>query len=434
MDRIPASERTREKLKALMDGRGEGTDERSELVRLAARLIIEEGLEAEATDAVGRGYYEHGAAPGRGYRNGYRSGRLKSSEGPIMFSAPQIADRVEPFRSKIREVIRGRTEALESLAVEMYARGLSTRDIEALFADEDGRSLMSRSAVSEITERLWAEYEAFASRDLSEFEVIYLFVDGIAERLHLGQPREAVLAAWGILADGERALLHLSPGTKEDTASCREFFQDLRRRGLPDPLLVVSDGAPGLIRAIEECFPRSLRQRCLAHKMRNLQSKVPDNVWPEFRAHAQACYRAASASLARLLHDNIAQTYGADLPSAISCLDDDFEACIAHLKFPLAHRRAIRTTNLLERLFGEERRRTKVIPHAFGERAVLKLMYAALIRAAERWRRLRMTEFEQRQLKALRDELDRAHAQRTAPVVNAKVTASPTRLSSKNRT
>jgi hypothetical protein len=138
--------------------------------------------------------------------------------------------------------------------------------------------------VSTITERLWAEYEGFASRDLAEFDVAYLFVDGIAERLHLGQPREAVLAAWGILADGKKALLHLAPGTKEDTASCREFFQDLRRRGLPDPLLVVSDGAPGVIRAIEECFPRALRQRCLAHKMRNLQSKVPDDVWPEFHA------------------------------------------------------------------------------------------------------------------------------------------------------
>ena len=189
-------------------------------------------------------------------------------------------------------------------------------------------------------------------------------------------------------------LLHLAPGSEEDTASCREFFQDMRRRGLPDPLLVISDGAPGLIRAIEECFPRSARQRCLAHKLRNLQSKVPEDQWPEFKAHAIACYQAASPALARLLRDDMVSTYGAALPSALACLQDDFEACIAHLRFPLAHRRAIRTTNMLERLFGEERRRTKVIPHAFGERAVLKLMYAALIRAAERWRGLRMTEFE----------------------------------------
>jgi Transposase, Mutator family len=198
----------------------------------------------------------------------------------------------------------------------------------------------------------------------------------------------------------------------------------MRHRGLPDPLLLVSDGAPGVIRAIEECFPRSARQRCLAHEMRNLQSKLPEDLWPEFKACATACYQAASPALARLLRDEIVSSYGAKLPSAVACLQDDFEACIAHLKFPLAHRRAIRTTNLLERLFGEERRRTKVIPHAFGERAVLKLMYAALIRAAERWRGLKMTEFEQRQLQAIRDELNRAHAEQTKPVVRADPTAS----------
>jgi transposase-like protein len=434
MGRIPASERTREKLKVLMGGTQETGELGSELVRLAARLILEEALEGEAEDALGRGYYMRGALPGAGYRNGYRTGRLKTAEGAVEYSAPQIADRAEPFRSKIRAILGNRTDELEALAVEMYARGLSTRDIEAVFADETGKSLLSRSAVSAVTERLWVEYEAFAGRDLAEFDVVYLFVDGIAERLHLGRSREAVLAAWGILADGKKALLHLAPGTKEDTASCREFFHDLGRRGLPDPLLVVSDGAAGVIRAIEECFPRSMRQRCLAHKIRNLQSKVPEDVWPEFKARAAACYQAASPVLARLLRDDIAATYEADLPSAVACLDDDFEACIAHLRFPLAHRRAIRTTNLLERLFGEERRRTKVIPHAFGERALLKLMYAALIRAAERWRGLRMTEFDMRQLKAIRDELNRDFAARVAPATGTTPTASQNRLSSKNRT
>jgi transposase-like protein len=203
----------------------------------------------------------------------------------------------------------------------------------------------------------------------------------------------------------------------------------MRRRGLPDPLLVVSDGAPGIIRAIEECFPRALRQRCLAHKMRNLASKLPENVWPEFKART-ACYQAASPALARLLRDDIRTTYGRDLPSAVGCLEDDFEACIAHHKFPLGHRRAIRTTNLLERLFGEERRRTKVIPHAFGERAVLKLMYAALIRAAERWRGIRISEFEQHQLGAIREEIDKDFAARNAPAATAPLS----HLSSNQRT
>ena len=114
----------------------------------------------------------------------------------------------------------------------------------------------------------------------------------------------------------------------------------------------------------------------------------------------------------------------------MACLENDFEACIAHLRFPLGHRRVIRTTNLLERLFGEERRRNKVIPHAFGERAVLKLMYAALIRAAEHWRGIRITEFEQRQLRAIREESDNDFAARTTPAT----TAPQSHLSSTQRT
>src|SRR5437763_3132191 len=161
MERIPASERTREKLKAMFEGSSDvgGT---SELVRLAARLIIEEALEGEARDAVGRDYYARGAAPGAGYRNGYRTGQLRSAEGTIEYSAPQIADRATPFRSAIRELVRGRTAELEALAVEMYARGLSTRDIKALFTDWAGKSLLRRPAVSHLTQRLLRQYPCFA--------------------------------------------------------------------------------------------------------------------------------------------------------------------------------------------------------------------------------------------------------------------------------
>jgi putative transposase len=432
--RIPASEQTHQRLEELLKGGVADGDARTELFKLAVRKIVEEALEAEVSDVLGRGYYESGAEPGRGYRNGTRRSRLRTAEGAIEYGVPQVADRVEPFVSRIRAGLAGRTAELERLAVELFARGLSTRDIEAAFRDADGQSLLSRTAVSQVTERLWQEYEAFATRDLSEFVIAYLFVDGVAERLHAGMPREAVLCAWGITEDGRKVLLHLAPGTKEDTPSCTAFFEDLKRRGLPDPLLAVTDGAPGLIRAVETCFPRALRQRCLAHRMRNLRGKVPEVTWPEVALRARACYEAASPALAAVLRDDVVQTYERDLPAAVRCFLDDFDACIAHLRFPLQHRKVIRTTNLLERLFGEERRRTKIIPHAFGERPVLKLMYAAVIRAADRWRGLTVGEFERRQLKAIRDELDRAHATRTAPAVRPVPSASPIKLSSKART
>jgi putative transposase len=113
-----------------------------------------------------------------------------------------------------------------------------------------------------------------------------------------------------------------------------------------------------------------------------------------------------SRAIARELANGIRADYTATLPSAVSCFDDDFEACIAHLRLPVTHRRATGTTNLLERLFVEERRRLKIIPNGFGEKPVLKLMFGALIRAAERWRGLRFTEFELRQIAAVRNDLD----------------------------
>jgi transposase-like protein len=198
-------------------------------------------------------------------------------------------------------------------------------------------------------------------------------------------------------------------GSKEDGETVSAFFQDMRARGLGDPLLVASEGAPGIIKAIETCFPRSARQRCLAHRMRNLAVKVPEDLWPEFKVRVQASYQVPSRQIARELADGIVADYQAELPNAVACFMEDFESCIAHLRLPIGHRRATRTTNLLERLFVEERRRLKIIPNAFGEKAVLKLMFGAMIRAAERWRAIKVTEFERRQMTALRKELDQEY-------------------------
>ncbi len=398
--------RTREALAALIEGRLASPAGRSELVELATRLIVEEALEGEVRDTLDRGYYEHGDVPSQGHRNGHRTQRLKSAEGSIEYSAPQVAGLEQPFRSALRSHLKGHTEALEGLAVEMLARGLSVRDIEDAFKDETGRLLLSKTAVAEIGKQLWEDYQAFKSRDLAEYDVAYLFIDGIAERIRPGQKREPVLAAWGFTFDGRKVLLHLMAGSKEDAETVSAFFQDMRARGLGDPLLVVSDGAPGVIKAIEVCFPRSARQRCLAHRMRNLAAKVPDDLWPEFKARVQASYQAPSRQIARELADGLVADYQSELPNAVACFMDDFEACIAHLRLPIAHRRATRTTNLLERLFVEERRRLKIIPNAFGEKAVLKLMFGAMTRAAERWRSIKITDFERRQMTALRQELD----------------------------
>ena len=126
--------------------------------------------------------------------------------------------------------------------------------------------------------------------------------------------------------------------------------------------------------------------------------------------------------------------YGTELANAVACFGDDFEACIAHLRLPITHRRATRTTNLLERLFVEERRRLKIIPNAFGEKAVLKLMFGAMTRAAERWRSIRITEFERRQMAALRHELDQDYEATVGLNQTRSERAAATRIPSSSRT
>lgn len=397
MKRVPPSKATKARIEDLLSGGITEGSPLSELVRLSVEHIVEEALEAKVEELLGRGYYERG--DGAGYRNGYRRRQLKTSEGPIEYAVPQVRGVEEAGQLRaFREQLGGRSEELERLAVEMYARGCSTRDIEAIF----GPGTLSRSSVSELTEQLWAEYEAFATRDLSEIRPLYLFVDGLYERLRPGAKREAILCAWCLTWEGKKVLVGLAPGLKESTDDCRDFLQDLQRRGLDEPVLVATDGAAGLIAAVETCWPAALRQRCLAHKMRNLLAKVPEEIRAEFRTAAKAAYQAPSPQLAQVLREDLVARYGKQYPSAVRCFEEDFEACIAHLHCPPAHRKVTRTTNLLERLFGEERRRMKAVGSFFGERPVLKLMYAVLIRATETWRGVTVTEFETRQLRELR--------------------------------
>lgn len=396
MKRVPPSKATKARIEEKLSGGVTEDSPLSELVRLSVEHIVEEALETKVEELLGRGYYERGGEAG--YRNGYRRRRLKTSEGAIEYAVPQVRDLEDAGQLRaFREQLGGRSEELERLAVEMYARGCSTRDIEAIF----GPGMLSRSSVSELTEQLWAEYEAFATRDLSEIRPLYLFVDGLYERLRPGAKREAILCAWCLTWEGKKVLVGLAPGLKESTDDCRDFLQDLQRRGLAEPVLVATDGAPGLIAAVETCWPAALRQRCLAHKMRNLLAKVPEEIRAEFRTAAQAAYQAPSPQLAQVLREDLVARYGKQYPSAVRCFEEDFEACIAHLHCPPAHRKVTRTTNLLERLFGEERRRMKAVGSFFGERPVLKLMYAVLIRATETWRGVTVTEFEARQLREL---------------------------------
>jgi transposase-like protein len=409
MDRILDSERLAQMGRELRQDLASSNELAGDWIRRAARVMAEQMLSAEVDEALGRGSYERrrddGAGPS-GYRNGYKNRSIRTAEGKIAVDVPQVRGREDgPYRSAIWTALGSkRSPALEKLAVEMYARGLSTRDIEDLLkelSDDPEQSLLSKSAVSRVTEVLWEEFEVFARRDLSSFDVVYLFCDAVYESLRQQAGcRQAILVTWAICSDGAKVLLHLSLGNKESADSWLEHLRSLVSRNLPVPLTVTTDGAPGLIKATEAMWPESERIRCWFHKMQNILDKVPDEMRESIKRLLQDVRDAPDHETGIKRARAMIEQYERELPSAMACLAEDLEATLAHLKLPSLHQKMIRTTNLCERSFVEERRRSKVIPHFFDERSCLKLVFATLWRASQRWRGVRFRDMEKKQLEA----------------------------------
>ena len=406
--RIPPTQQIDNEINELRYNLGEAVipkDVLGKFMNMAMRRIVQEILENEVADFTGRDYYKH-AAPKQGYRNGYEPSTLRTAEGRLDILRPQVRDGEAPFESKIWPHLKKNTDQLEHMAVEMYVRGCSTRDIEALLKDDQGRILLSKSGVSRLNECLWDEYQSFCRQDLSHLDVVYIFIDAVYEPLRLMKSRsEAIVVIWGILSDGRKVLLSIRHGNKESYENCKEIFHDLKKRGMNDPVLGTMDGAPGMIKAFNEVFSQSLRQRCLFHKKGNILSKVPSETISAMKIDLNGVYYARNQETARRRAKEFCDTYFAKYPSAVACFEDDFEACIAHLRCPAKHRRMITTTNLVERSFGEENRRSKVIPRFFTEKSGLKLVYSVLIRVAQGWNKVKFTFDEKVQIMALRDEL-----------------------------
>jgi transposase-like protein len=384
MKKIPPSEKNRKQLEELLSKGVEGENLLTAVMQKGMQIIMQEMLESEVTEFLQRGHYERrGNEELRGYRNGYEQRKINTAEGKIPIELPQVRESVEPFRSKLNEFFRGNTDCLEKLAAEMYARGLSTRDIEDAMIEATGDMILSKASVSRVTDILWEEFERFQQRDLSEYAVEYLFLDGIYESVRkLAGIKEAILVAWGIQRDGKKVLLSLQLGNKESYDSWLEMLRDMVKRGLRIPVSVTSDGAPGAIKAIEAIFLRSLRIRCWVHRMKNFSSKVPPVVWPELKAELYQIRDASSYDQGKRMAESFIQRYKKTYPTLVSAVSDDLEALLSHLKLPIRHRKSVRTTNLIERSFVEERRRTKVIPGFWTEQSCLKLVFSVLIRAS----------------------------------------------------
>jgi transposase-like protein len=405
--KIAPSEQKAQALRVLLNGHAEGQSGEellSTLVRLSTERILQEALEEEQAVALGRGRYE-ARREKLGYRNGYEKGTLKTGEGVLHVQVPQIRGQAEPYRSQLWTNVSRTSDVLRKLIVEMYVGGMSQRDIEYGLEQAVGHFVLSKSTVSDMAESLTEEYEAFRTRDLSHEPVAYLFIDTVYEPLRRWGQKTGVLCVWAICEDGRKVLLSLSLTNSESYESCVEVLRDLVKRGMQPPVTITTDGALGVTKAIDTMWPKSLRIRCWFHKMQNLEQKVPEQGWPAFKALVTDMRDAPSRKKAEERRDQIVALYQREFPEACRCLLDDAEASLNHLELPPRHQQYVRTSNLAERAFVEERRRTKVIPHLQDERSLVQLVFAVLIRVSDKWNKKSFSAFEQHQIRSLRERL-----------------------------
>jgi putative transposase len=336
-----------------------------EVARLGAQLLMQAALEAEVTEFLGRDRYQRAAScedSRPGSRNGYRDVTVKTTAGPVALFRPKLRGTSEPFASRLFGSHVTKTNTLECLVIASFVRGLSVRDIEATLADALGdQAAVSKSTVSAICQAIKEEYRAWACRRLDGVTLDYLFLDASFFRMHPGSPAEPVLAGWGITTDGKPAFAGLAPGTGESFDAWQGFLAGLRDRGLASPLLIISDGAAGLIGAIEQVYPKALRQRCLVHRGQNILAKIPtgmqaevkDAYWKVFDTTGLAT--APGPELVEFIDARIRQMaakYQATYPSAMKCLTTDAAGLTAYLRCPAEHHNRVRHSNF-ERTFGD---------------------------------------------------------------------------------
>ena len=407
MRKITPGELKRQALEELLKGEISIKGEKgclSEFIRLSVEKTLQDLLEKEQEDALGRSRYERGGDAGV-YRNGYEPGRFRTAEGVMEVERPQIRGLSEPYRSEIWSRLSSTSNQLRQLIMEMYTLGMSTLDVEQALEKALGGFVLSKSSVSEITEELTAEYEAFKRRDLSGFDVAYLFIDTVYEPLRRYGSKTGVMCCWGYLTNGGKVLLDMTTGNSESYETSIDFLRGMVKRGLRTPLTITTDGARGLIKAIEVMWPKSKRIRCWFHKMQNLQAKVPPPAWNEFKALVQDVRDAPNFEEGKERMASIVEKYTDQFPEACRCLKDDAEASLNHLYLPVRHRQYVRTTNLVERSFVEERRRTKTIPHLWDEKSLIKLVFATLIRVSDRWSKRQFSQLEENTIIRLRNQI-----------------------------
>jgi transposase-like protein len=346
------------------------------------RILVNAAMQAERQKHLGAELYER--TPERqGYANGYKPKTVRTRVGEITFDVPQVRDG-DFYPEALEKGLRSERALTMSLA-EMYVQGVSTRKVAAITAQLCGSAVTS-AAVSRAAAQLDEVLTAWRARPLGQCP--YLFLDARYEKVRQdGQVRDAaVLLAAGVDLDGQRQLLGVSVALSEAESHWRSFLQSLVGRGLGGVQLVIADDHAGLKAARQAVFGGIPWQRCQFHLQQNAQAYVPrKDLQPAVAQDLRTIFNAPDRPTAEAYLKTLVGKYAQDAAKLAAWLEHNLPEGFAVFAFPLEHRRRVRTTNLLERLNQEIRRRTRVINIFPNEAACLRLTSAILIEVDEAW-------------------------------------------------
>ena len=378
---MPKADSGASALASLLDGSTAG-----DLIPELARHGLQQLIELEVAAVLGADRHER-SEERSGYRNGSRPRLLTTQVGDIPLSIPKL--RAGSFFPTILEPRRRIDQALYAVIMEAWVKGVSTRKVDALVEAIGSQAGISRSEVSRICQGLDGQIQAFLERPLDGCRYPYLYLDATYLHGRLGKTLQvcsrAVVVAMGVNADGRRELLGLKVGDSESEPFWAEFIASLKERGLTGVKLVISDAHVGLTKAIRRQLQGCVWQRCRVHFSRNLLQRVPRAHQGMVTAALRSVFAQESAEEIISRWDDLAASLADRFPKAAELMHEAREDVLAFRPFPRTHWRKIWSTNLLERVNEEIKRRTRVVGIFPNDAAITRLVGAVLLEQDEHW-------------------------------------------------
>ncbi|WP_370026942.1 IS256 family transposase [Planotetraspora sp. GP83] len=364
-----------------------------QIVREGARKMLAAALQAEV-DA----FAEERDETGRRLvvRNGYHAPReILTTAGAIEVKAPRVndkrADEVtgerQRFSSAILPAWARKTPSINEVLPLLYLHGLSSGDFTSALGQFLGSTAgLSASVITRLTETWKGEQRAFAARDLSAVDYVYLWVDGIHVNIRLEEHKLCLLVMIGVRADGRKELVAVTDGYRESAESWADLLRDCKRRGMRAPVLAIGDGALGFWSALREVFPQAKEQRCWFHKIANVLGVLPKSAHPGAKKALGEIWNAEDRTHALAAVKDFEAAYGAKYSKAVAKVVDDLDELLAFYEFPAEHWVHLRTTNPIESTFATVRHRTKITKGPGSRAAGLAMAFKLIESAQARWR------------------------------------------------